>query len=161
MKQSTIQRLVLCILAGSVLGSMGVIAGCGALPEAPSLTTKAPTTAPNDVYVVRGKVTQMPSFGPPRKELRVHHEAIDNFRNSDGKVVGMNSMIMDFPPADTVDLKTFKEGDKVEVEFKVWWGNTTPWLATRVKVLPPETELVFGKANPPKTNSSKPDPSKP
>jgi hypothetical protein len=57
-------------------------------------------------------------------------------------------MVMEFPPLKGVDVSQLKVGDKVEIEFSVWWTQLPPWAATKITVLPPETELEFRRARP-------------
>jgi Cu/Ag efflux protein CusF len=134
----TTARFTALILA---LAAM-LIPACGHKDDTPK--------TPDATYTVRGEVDSLPVAGDKTTEFRVHHEAIDNFKNEQGKVVGMNSMTMDFPPAKGVDLSNLKKGDKVEMVFSVWWKATPPWMATKVTKLPDDTKLVFGKAHPPK-----------
>ncbi|MFT3686495.1 MAG: copper-binding protein [Phycisphaerales bacterium] len=89
-------------------------------------------------------MSALPVAGDKRTEFRVHHEAIPTFKDKDGKIVGMHSMTMEFPPAKGVDLSKLKKGDKVSVTFSVWWGTTPPWLAVKVEKLPDDTKLDFG-----------------
>ena len=78
--------LRLCILAISpfVFG----LAGCSS-PQASS-------ESPPKVYTVRGVVKQLPIEGNRNAELLIRHEAIPNFENETGTVVGMMSMTMPF-----------------------------------------------------------------
>lgn len=103
-----------------------------------------PARVPDATYTVRGVITALPVAGDARTELRAKHERIPDFKSKDGKIVGMNVMTMDFPPAKGVDLSGMKVGDKVSITFSVWWGNSPGWLATVVKKLPDDTVLDFG-----------------
>jgi hypothetical protein len=140
------------VIAGLLLACAGVMIGaCERSPKLgevrPSNFT-APNAKPDATYRVRGKVTELPIVGKPSSELRVHHEAIDDFKDDQGKVVGMSAMVMEFPPLKGVDVSQLKVGDKVEIEFSVWWTQLPPWAATKITVLPPETELEFRRARP-------------
>lgn len=157
MKLHTPSVLVGAVVAGAVLlsGGMGKPgAGGGGNPAAatpPASQIRVsdlvrPKSAPSAVYTVRGEVTALPEKGKPQTELMIKHEAIDDFKNKDGKVVGMNSMIMDFPPEKGLDVTVLKVGDKVEVEFAVWWSQSPPWLATKITKLPAETKLEYRRA---------------
>lgn len=132
-----------------------VIVGCGSKDQrtADKQTEghSVPEKVPDGTYTTRGEVVSLPVKGDVRTSFKVRHEAIDGFRNRKGEVVGMNAMTMDFPPAKGVDLSSLKVGDKVEITFSVWWGNTPPWLATKVSKLPADTELVYRKARPPES----------
>lgn len=111
--------------------------------------TAAPKRTPDATYRVRGRVEAIPTPGDVMSRFLVKHEAIHDFRRKDGKVVGMGSMIMEFPPADGVSLEGIVPGDIVELTFSQWWGDTPPWLAMKVVKLPAETQLVFEAARPP------------
>ncbi|HYD00180.1 MAG TPA: copper-binding protein [Phycisphaerales bacterium] len=118
-------------------------------PAEKSTGRTPPGRTPDGTYTVRGEVSSLPTTGDKRTEFRVYHEAIDDFKDKGGKVVGMNAMTMDFPPAKGVDLSNLKKGDKVSLTFSVWWGGSPPWLVTKIEKLPDDTKLVFGKAKPP------------
>ncbi len=162
MKLHTPSVLVGAVVAGAVLlsGGMGKPGPAGggapaaATPPASQIRVSdlvRPKSAPSAVYTVRGEVTALPEKGKPQTELMIKHEAIDDFKNKDGKVVGMNSMIMDFPPEKGLDVTVLKVGDKVEVEFAVWWSQSPPWLATKVTKLPADTKLEYRRAGQAKT----------
>jgi len=125
------------------------LCGCSGKDKPADTGQKQPAKAPSATYTVRGEVVALPVAGDTRTEFRVRHEAIDDFKDTDGKVVGMGSMTMEFPPAKGVDLSNLSKGDKVSVTFSVWWGQSPPWLATKVVKLPGDTALTFRKANPP------------
>lgn len=142
------RRALACVLLTSACVVLGA---CERSPKAgeirPSNFT-APNAKPDASYVVRGVVTEMPIVGKAGSELRVHHEAIDDFKDDQGKVVGMSAMVMEFPPLKGVDVSQLKVGDKVEVAFSVWWTQLPPWAATKITVLPPETKLEFRPKRP-------------
>jgi len=102
-------------------------------------------------YTTRGVVTQVPAEGKPMRAFRVKHEPIDDFKK-DGKTVGMDAMIMDFPPAEGVSLAGIEPGDKVRLHFETRTeaetGLQVGWKATRVQKLPDDTALEFGEAEP-------------
>lgn len=133
-------------LAIPVLGVGAILAPLAACDRggASSSTggTRDARRAPDDTYTVRGRIVQLPVAGKPMTDLRVHHEAIPTFRK-DGEVVGMNEMIMHFPPAEGLRLDGFAIGDPVELTFAVWWGADQGWEATSMRKLPPETVLEF------------------
>jgi len=172
MKLHTPSVLVGAVVAGAVLlsGGMGKPGPGGggnpaaATPPASQIRVSdlvRPKSAPSAVYTVRGEVTALPEKGKPQTELMIKHEAIDDFKNKDGKVVGMNSMIMDFPPEKGLDVTVLKVGDKVEVEFAVWWSQSPPWLATKITKLPADTKLEYRRAGQAKAEvkaEAKPEP---
>lgn len=140
---ASLARMIVLAGALSVGASVVFVPACSK-PPAPERRT------PDATYTVRGKVTALPDPAKKGSELRVQHEAIDDFRDRNGKVVGMGSMVMEFPPAPGVRIDKLKVGDIVELTFSVWWGETPPWEATRIVTLPADTKLEFHKANPPK-----------
>ena len=115
-----------------------VLAACGAPEE--------PPPPPADAYQTRGLVRQLPSPDRPGSELYVHHEAIPDFRDADGKVVGMEPMAMPFPVADPAMLDGLAAGDKIDFTFEMRWEGGKPLLVTRLEKLPPETVLDFESA---------------
>jgi len=116
-----------------------VIAACSApVPPAP---------AGARVYAVRGEVVQAPSPVVAGIQLLVRHEAIDDFVDASGKVVGMDAMIMPFDAATPVVAKDLAVGDKVAVRFSMDWKE--PRLRVEgIERLPPGTVLRFGPARP-------------
>lgn len=102
--------------------------------------------APGQAYTVRGEVTATPGEGDlTENQVRIHHEAIPGFVGYDGEVVGMASMTMPFPAADTVELGELAVGDKIEFTFEVNWDDSPGYRITAIRKLPPETELDFGR----------------
>lgn len=99
-----------------------------------------PPPAPQ-TYVVRGVVVQMPDPADPATAFRVAHEAIEDFQDGEGRVVGMDAMTMDFPLADGVRLRRISVGNKVELTLRVDWSGPKPMEVTRVRQLLAETEL--------------------
>jgi len=131
-------------------GNAGGAGGAGSQAKAGKVAIRVsdlspPTTTPDATYVVRGEVMSLPLKSLPATELKVKHEAIDDFKDREGKVVGMSAMVMEFPPAKGVDVSTLNVGDKVSVTFSVWWTQSPPWLAMKVELLAPETALEFRK----------------
>lgn len=134
-----------------------VAAGCGLIaceeheppPHAGPRSAPPPIKPPTAVYTVRGTVDQIPIDGEPQTEFRVHHEAIDNFKNQSGLVVGMSAMTMPFPLGPGVRLDGVGVGDHVELTFAIWWDQEAPeYHITRLRKLPAETKLEFREARP-------------
>jgi Cu/Ag efflux protein CusF len=98
-------------------------------------------------YTVRGRVVAMPST--PSGEIQIEHEAIHEFVDFRGDVVGMDAMTMFFPLAEGVASEEIVAGDIVEFDLLVDWNAEPLSKITRIAKLPPETELVFGRAEPP------------
>jgi hypothetical protein len=77
--------------------------------------------------------------------LMLRHEAVDDFTDESGSVVGMDSMVMPFPIAQGASLDGVAVGDKIEATMEIDWSQGFMQLE-RIKKLPPETALHFGKA---------------
>lgn len=121
-----------------ILLAVGILAACGAEPEAPAV----PAT-----YEVRGLVRQLPRPDHPRPEILVHHEAIPDFRDDQGKTVGMEAMSMAFP-VDPALAADFSVGDKVAFELEVAWDGSPPVRIVGLEKLPEDTRLDFSKLPP-------------
>ncbi|MBL8991519.1 MAG: hypothetical protein JNJ48_08075 [Phycisphaerae bacterium] len=158
---NTTTRNLRAAVLGGLLCIGGVLGACER-PVAPPWY-KAPERRADASYKVRGLVVGLPKRGDARSNFYVRHEAIDDFRNKDGKVIGMSAMEMEFPPEAGVSFEGIAVGDAVEIAFSVWWGETPAWLATKVTRLPAGTALVFEKAKPVqqlKPTEPTPEPSK-
>lgn len=100
-------------------------------------------------YTVRGEIVQLPDPDNPMAEFQVRHEAIDDFVNRQGEVVGMNAMTMGFPAlASDVSLDDLTIGGKVEMTFTVDWTNDPAMVVRRIETLDPDTPLEFREARP-------------
>lgn len=95
-------------------------------------------------YTVRAEVVTLPT--PPGRELVLRHEAIPDFTDRSGVVVGMNSMVMPFPVAKTVSLVGLAPGDRVRLVFTVDWASGT-YSIEKLEKLPAATALTFGKVH--------------
>ena len=92
---------------------------------------------------MRAEVMQLPE--KPGGYVMLRHEAVDDFTDESGAVVGMDSMVMPFPVARGNSLDGLAVGDKIEAVMEVDWSQGFMQLE-RIKKLPPETALHFGKA---------------
>jgi hypothetical protein len=122
-----------------MLGTLGV-SGC----ESKTSTPVQAGFANPDRYTTRGVITDLPDskrIGNP--DLMIQHERIAEFKDSSGKVVGMNSMIMDFPLAPGVSIAGLSKGDKVEVVLEVDWTQLPPHRAASIRKIDAETVLDF------------------
>jgi hypothetical protein len=107
-------------------------------------------------YAVRGRVVQLPAPGNPASGFVVAHQAIDDFVDRQGEVVGMDPMTMSFPLGPKVSLAGLAVGDPIELTLHVDWRQSPPIHIVRVKKLPPGTPIVFRAAEPPKTPAKTP-----
>lgn len=101
-------------------------------------------------YTVRAQVVQTPDPAKHADGLYLYHEAIDDWMGRSGEVEGMDPMSMPFPVATGVPLAEIQTNDKVEVTLHVDWNADTPVEITRIRELPPDTEIVFRAAKPPR-----------
>ena len=91
---------------------------------------------------MRGEVVRPPSPVVAGMEVLVRHEAIDDFADATGKVVGMDAMVMPFEVATLLVPRGLSVGEKVEVRFSMDWKE--PRLRVeRIERLPPGTGLTF------------------
>jgi Cu/Ag efflux protein CusF len=131
-------------LPAAVLLTLALAAGCGGPGEPPN---DDPTVDPPDqTYTVRGEVRGLPRKGDHPRQIRVRHEPVPDFVGFEGDVVGMASMTMPFPLADSVDLDDVEEGDKVEMTFEVRWEGSPPIQVVELHELPADTPLDFESA---------------
>jgi len=101
------------------------------------------STASGKRYTVRAEVVTIPV--QPGGELVLRHEAIPDFTDKSGAVVGMDSMVMPFPIPANLSLVGLTPGDKIEFVFSVDWAQSR-YLVESIKKLPAETTLKMGKA---------------
>lgn len=130
--ESSLSRRGLFVRAGIVSALM--LAGCiRKEPAAPK---------PDASYTTRGKIITLPKTGSPPEYLEIHHEKIPSFRNSAGKQIGMDEMVMPFPELGPgLKLESLKVGDKVKLTFEVYWKPRARYVATAVSKLPDDTAL--------------------
>lgn len=102
------------------------VAGCAAAPE-----RGAEPAASVQTYNGAGEVVYLPSESVPA--LTVRHQAIDDFVDIDGEVVGMPAMTMPFPLADGVSLEGIEEGDAVRFTLEVEWSGDPPYRIARIE----------------------------
>ena len=99
-------------------------------------------------YTVRGELVRIEDARGGVREISVRHEAIDDFADASGKVVGMASMVMPFEVPGTIPLDDVGVGDKIELRFAMTWSPPSMRVEA-LRKLPAETALRFGEARPP------------
>jgi hypothetical protein len=107
-------------------------------------------------YTVRGRVAQLPEPGNPASGFVLSHQAVDDFVDRQGEVVGMDPMTMSFPLGPQVSLAGLAVGDPVEFTLHADWSKVPPVRITRLHKLPPGTPIVFRAAIPPGSPGKKP-----
>jgi len=129
-----------------LLAALLLCAGVGCAEGPPEPEGPKPHVAE---YTVRARVEALPDPERPAAEFLAHHEPIPSFRATwpDGPL-GMDSMVMPFPPAEGVSLADIEQGDVVEITFAVTYDGDTGavdnYEMIRIEPLPPDTELTFG-----------------
>lgn len=137
----TYRRFAGVLLLVAALASCVCLNGCsGSDDEAGPVATVVHT------YTLRGRIVSLPSEEDPASELRIHHEAIDTFKNAEGEASPMKAMTMTFPPAPGVSLEGLSVGDAVEFVFQVQWEPSGAMSATSINKLPAGTELSIDSA---------------
>lgn len=130
-------------LGGSVAT---LLTACKDSSSAPTDSAQQSQSAKTVTYTVRGEIAELPADDDPASEFRVHHESMPHYQRPDG-TLGMNSMIMPFPPAASLSLEEFTVGDTIEMTFEVDYDATTnailAFRATKVTKLPEGTALDF------------------
>lgn len=130
--------IALGIAALIALGIALCAGACAPAPQEPE-----PVSEPDQVYTVRGEVMGLPQGPGELRQLRVRHESVPDFVDSEGEVVGMASMTMPFPVAEDVDMDDLETGDKVEMTFEVRWNDGRPLRVVGLEELPADTALDF------------------
>ncbi len=118
---------------GSLLALAGLLLAGACRPAPP------PAAA---VYQVRGEIRQLPVA--PARDLMIRHEAIADFRDEAGEIVGMEAMTMPFTLAPGVELDGLAAGDRVEFTLEVRWDDPANLARiTRLVRLPPGARLAW------------------
>jgi hypothetical protein len=111
-------------------------ASCSKPPEAPAATA--------DSYAMRGEIVRLPAAGS--REMAIRHEAVPDFRDEGGKVVGMEAMTMPFTLAQGVGVDALAPGDKIAFTLEMRWRNPRELARiSRIERLPAGTLLSWEK----------------
>jgi hypothetical protein len=111
--------------------------GCGRGRPAAAALPPADAT-----YTTRGRIESLPTT--PGGGLRIHHEAIPDFKAKSGSVVGMGSMTMPFIPAEGLDLSSLAPGDQVSFTWELRWNARPNSRIVSIEKLAPGVTLNFG-----------------
>jgi hypothetical protein len=131
--------LVMPVAAAVFLAGMP---GCGTKGGgSPNASALPPADA---TYTTRGQVESLP--GAPGGSVKIHHEAIPEFKSKAGTVVGMGSMTMPFMPAEGLDLAGLAPGDLVSFTWEVRWNARPNSRIVKIEKLAPGTTVNFGAA---------------
>jgi hypothetical protein len=129
----------------ALAAGMGVFLGsCERSPVTPR-SAEEDRGEPTGVYASRGRVVTIPVEGNRDSELRIRHEAIPEFMDDSGAMVGMPSMEMPFPLAKGVGVDSIAVGDVVQFTFAAWMKpGRHDWELRSIRKLGSETRLNFG-----------------
>jgi Cu/Ag efflux protein CusF len=127
------------LISALLLGALAALPACrggegGGKPPAASARR----------YTVRGEIVTLPAPGAGPRQIAVRHEAIPDFADRDGKVVGMGAMVMPFELAPGVSAEGLREGDPVELVLAVDWAGPS-LRVERLARLPAGTPLNLGR----------------
>jgi Cu/Ag efflux protein CusF len=95
----------------------------------------------NADYEARGEIAKLPDATSP--QIWIRHEAIADFRNEQGEVVGMESMTMPFSVAPDLSLEGFAPGDRIGFRLEMRWGDRAAASVARIEKLPEGTRLAW------------------
>jgi len=146
-KQSMTVWSVLLIL-------IAAMAGCSESEPAPDTESQpggqvegeaVPATAEAVVhrYPLRGRIVSLPDPTDPTSELKIQHEAIDDFKMSDGELAPMRQMTMAFSAGADDSLAGAAVGDVISFVFEMQWTPSREMRAVEVEKLPAGTVLNF------------------
>lgn len=134
--------LIPVVVAGIFVGPSGCDGRSSPKPG-PTAATAA-SEARHPTYTTRAVIEGLPS-ADGKRFLSMHHEAIPDFADKSGKVVGMKEMVMPFPGlAPGVSLEGFAVGDAVEVTFEVRWNEVPRTVVTSIRKLAEGEKPTFG-----------------
>jgi Cu/Ag efflux protein CusF len=114
----------------------GLVAACGG--------AHAPAAGPDATYAMRGEIVRLPDA--EAREIWIRHEAVPDFKDADGKVVGMESMTMPFDLAPGAGIDGLAVGDRVSFRLEMRWQGASPAVVTALEKLPAGTRLAFDPA---------------
>ncbi len=124
------RRTVGALLAAALLASTG----CGAPAAPPAVSSQS--------YTMRGEIVRLPAAGA--REIILRHEAVPDFRDESGKVVGMEAMTMPFTLAREVGLEGLAPGDRIAFTLEMRWQDPREIARiSRLEKLPASTKLSW------------------
>ncbi len=134
---------------GLTVGLMLLGVGLAGCSEGESQPAGADTSADQSRQVVvheyplRGRVVSLIDETDPASELKIHHEAIDDFKMGDGELSPMGQMVMPFAPGPGETMEGIAVGDAVSFVFEMQWEPAREMRAVDFKKLPADTVLNF------------------
>ncbi|MBP7589906.1 MAG: copper-binding protein [Thermoanaerobaculia bacterium] len=110
---------------------------CSRPPAAPA--------GPVESYAMRGEVVRLPL--PGGREIAIRHEAVPDFRDESGKVVGMGAMTMPFtlaPDLPATAMAGLAPGDRIAFTLEMHWQEPSEVARiSRLERLPAGTVLAW------------------
>lgn len=105
----------------------------------------AEPVGPAETYAMRGEIVR---FAPPgEREIAIRHEAVPDFRDASGKVVGMEAMTMPFTLAADLPkeaLSGLAPGDRIAFTLEMRWQDPREIArVTRIEKLPAGARLAW------------------
>jgi Cu/Ag efflux protein CusF len=98
-----------------------------------------PAAAPRS-YTVRAEVVRLDAGGAAPRQVALRHEAIPEYADDSGAVVGMPAMVMSFDVAPAVPLEGLRAGDRIEADVAIG-GRPAKLILQSFRPLPPGTPL--------------------
>ncbi len=96
-----------------------------------------------DLYSVRGMVVSVEQLGDGRSQVTILHEAIPEFKNQAGQIVGMEPMAMTFAADATVPTAHLQPRAKIQFSFEVHWTSAERLVLKKIQSLDSQTPLEF------------------
>ncbi len=128
-----IRRVAIVFAATSAIAAIATVS-CSRPPEAPAVTVES--------YAMRGEIVRLPAAGS--REMAIRHEAIPEFRDEAGKVVGMEAMTMPFTLASGVAIAGLAPGDRVAFTLEMRWQDPREIARiSRIEKLPADARLAW------------------
>jgi len=98
---------------------------------------------PADLYSVRGMVVSVEQDSEGRSRVTILHEAIPDFKNQAGQVVGMEPMAMTFAADTALATADLQPKAKIQFVFEMHWNAAERLVLKEFKPLDLETKLEF------------------
>ena len=126
--------------ATAALAALALAIGTGACRKQEE-ARPAPSSS-EQRYTFRAEVVKLPVATHARPQITLRHEAIPDFRDQSGAVVGMAAMVMPFELAPSASADGVTAGDKVEVILVADWTRPS-FRIERLTRLPRDTVLAL------------------
>lgn len=118
-----------CVAAAAIIA-----ASCKEPPVAPAVSAES--------YAMRGEIVRLPVAGS--HEMAIRHEAVPDFRDEDGKAVGMEAMTMPFALAKGVAIEGLVPGDRIAFTLEMRWQDPREIARiSRIEKLPADARLAW------------------